>query len=373
MFELSTLGLLIASTVCLAQETETAPVALGSIELTISEPISKGQLRVALHRTKETFESLGPPAFGQVFSPGEAVRIDGVAPGTYALIVHHDEDSDGELARNFLKIPTEPLGFAGNYRPSGRPSFERTRLTIQDGVTTTERIELQRFLGDNGLIGVGLGTILQGLPYRGASGVQVTPIPVVTFITDRLAIIGPRLQYSFARLGPTRLSATLRARFPAYDEDDAEILRGLGDRDTLLLGGVQLDIGIVSDVSLRMTYEQDLFDTVGGGEGTAALRIPFEYSSVNFTPSIGVRWVSRDLVRHDFGVPLADAIPGRPAYRPSGSLYAEANLATQTQLTDRVRLVVNLTAQFFDDEVTDSPIVDDDQRISAILGLVYSF
>lgn len=49
----------------------------------------------------------------------------GLPAGRYALSLFHDEDVDTELDTNFLGIPTEGYGFAGEGRGyRGKPSFE---------------------------------------------------------------------------------------------------------------------------------------------------------------------------------------------------------------------------------------------------------
>ena len=315
----------------------------------------------------------GRPDVGAVFKPGEPLVLEGVPAGDYALVVHHDVDADGTLARNFLAIPTEPLGFARGYQPRGRPLFERARITLRPGEALTEEVLLRSPLGDLGAIGVGVGAVVQGLPYRGASGALIQPIPVVTYLGRDIAVFGPQLQYSVARWGATQLAATVRARFPAYEERDAEVLRGLGDRDLVGLFGAQADLELGSDWILRLGYEHDVFDTVGGGEATAALRRRIDRGAFSFTPSLGVRYTSRDLVAHDFGVPVQFATSERPAYQPGDALALELALGTRVELSERWQLLVNITAQRFDDEVTDSPLVEDDFRISGIIGLVYTF
>lgn len=48
-----------------------------------------------------------------------------IPPGTYALVVIHDENMDGKLNDNFLGIPTEGFGFSsGAEATMSAPSFE---------------------------------------------------------------------------------------------------------------------------------------------------------------------------------------------------------------------------------------------------------
>ena len=56
----------------------------------------------------------------------ERARCDfeDLSPGTYALAVIHDENSDGKLNTNWLGIPTEGYGFSNDARGLlGPPTF----------------------------------------------------------------------------------------------------------------------------------------------------------------------------------------------------------------------------------------------------------
>ena len=62
-----------------------------------------------------------------------AIRIGGMAPGTYALAVIHDENGNGRLDK-FMAIPREGFGFSRN--PAirmGPPRFEEVRFEAASG------------------------------------------------------------------------------------------------------------------------------------------------------------------------------------------------------------------------------------------------
>jgi uncharacterized protein (DUF2141 family) len=53
-----------------------------------------------------------------------------IAPGEYAIAFLHDEDGNGDLARNFIGIPEEGFGFSNDARPGlGAPSFRDASIT----------------------------------------------------------------------------------------------------------------------------------------------------------------------------------------------------------------------------------------------------
>jgi uncharacterized protein (DUF2141 family) len=66
---------------------------------------------------------------------GQAVCIfGGVAPGSYAVSVFHDENGNGKLDRNFMGMPKEGVGAsndaAGHFGP---PKYDDARFKYQGG------------------------------------------------------------------------------------------------------------------------------------------------------------------------------------------------------------------------------------------------
>lgn len=65
-----------------------------------------------------------------------------IPPGTYALAVIHDENMDGNLATNWMGIPTEGYGFSNDATASlGAPSFEAASFSY-DGRDLDLKISL---------------------------------------------------------------------------------------------------------------------------------------------------------------------------------------------------------------------------------------
>lgn len=95
------------------------------LEVTVSGLRSDlGLVRLALFDDAGTFLKEG---HGQVVAAATGdlrIRFGGLAVGTYALAVHHDEDANGELATNLLGIPVEGTGFSNDAHAwMGPPRF----------------------------------------------------------------------------------------------------------------------------------------------------------------------------------------------------------------------------------------------------------
>jgi uncharacterized protein (DUF2141 family) len=56
----------------------------------------------------------------------------GLRPGTYGVILFHDENENGRIDRNFWGVPIEPYGFSNDAQGSlGPPSFKKAAFTLE--------------------------------------------------------------------------------------------------------------------------------------------------------------------------------------------------------------------------------------------------
>ena len=106
---------------------------------------ANGLVRVCLTSNQARFLQCEkvPGAVGRSLPAGQAARIHlgAVPPGTYALLVIHDENRDGRLNMT-LGIPREGFGFSNNpaMRPRA-PRWDEIRFAAPAGpVTQTIRV-----------------------------------------------------------------------------------------------------------------------------------------------------------------------------------------------------------------------------------------
>lgn len=94
----------------------------------------KGMIWLALYDSEETlFVKKKSILKGvEVNEKGDiTVVMDEVQFGTYALAIFHDENSNGELDKNFFGIPTEPYAFARPPKSKWRaPYFEELTFSF---------------------------------------------------------------------------------------------------------------------------------------------------------------------------------------------------------------------------------------------------
>jgi uncharacterized protein (DUF2141 family) len=59
------------------------------------------------------------------------VQFPDLAPGDYAVVIYHDENSNGKLDQNLVGMPTEGYGFSNNVKPKmAIPSFDSARFHV---------------------------------------------------------------------------------------------------------------------------------------------------------------------------------------------------------------------------------------------------
>jgi uncharacterized protein (DUF2141 family) len=92
----------------------------------------KGVLMIGLFNsektfTKEIWKGERPDAkIGEV-----KVVFKNVPPGSYAISIFHDENSNGKLDANLMGIPKEGIGFSNDAMGTfGPPSFEKAKIVI---------------------------------------------------------------------------------------------------------------------------------------------------------------------------------------------------------------------------------------------------
>lgn len=116
-----------------------------TVEVILNEPEAGGLLRLALCPSKEAYDTEKGCETLSVPANGRTVRCSfgSVKPGTYAVKVFHDINSDGELNTSWIGWPQEPYGFSNDAPVNmGPPSFKLAAITVGEKPLTT-RIQMR--------------------------------------------------------------------------------------------------------------------------------------------------------------------------------------------------------------------------------------
>jgi len=219
---------------------------------------------------------------------------------------------------------------------------------------------------------LGLGIVSAPTPFRGAEN-RLLPIPLVELYHKRLYVQG--ILAGFRVLGGDGLHLDLRLRwsFLELDPDDSPFLEGMSPRDPTALGGLALEWNR-RKLQVSGTLLADLLGNSNGLAGSilASWREPVMKGRLMLIPSLGVAYQDAKTVDYYFGVTPDEATRERPAYVGTAAWNPTARFTALFKITQRFNLVVYLAGQSLDNEIRNSPIVDDSWGYEAVLGLTYS-
>ncbi len=124
----------------------------GSLKITISDiKNNDGNIKVALfdESKSEAFLKKLELAFRKkivVINNKKAdVTFTNIPYGTYAVILFHDENNNGEIERSSIGFPVEPYGVSGNKFVIGAPKFNDCKFKIKSSFKTIN-IVMKSFL-----------------------------------------------------------------------------------------------------------------------------------------------------------------------------------------------------------------------------------
>ena len=96
----------------------------------------KGYIDVKIYTAKENFlkEDLAAEIIRKQATKGQTlIPLSKVHAGTIAIVVYHDEDSNGELKTGLFWRPKEGFAFSNNYTPKGPPKFKKASIELIHG------------------------------------------------------------------------------------------------------------------------------------------------------------------------------------------------------------------------------------------------
>jgi outer membrane protein len=88
---------------------------------------------------------------------------------------------------------------------------------------------------------------------------------------------------------------------------------------------------------------------------------------------VGFSWLSNDLADYYYGVRSDETKVGRPAYSAGSGVNWFAGLGTDYKLDEKWSLFAQFSYEWLNNEITDSPIVDDDYKITILAGAMYKY
>ena len=97
---------------------------------------NNGYIDVKIYTNKESFlkEELASETIRKKATKNETIiPLSKLHEGIIAIVVYHDEDSNGELKTGLFRRPKEGFAFSNNYTPKGPPKFKKAAIKLVHG------------------------------------------------------------------------------------------------------------------------------------------------------------------------------------------------------------------------------------------------
>ena len=104
-------------------------------------PTSKGTLIATLTNSDDAWNFKAPPVQEKRVPAVKGqmeLKFENVAPGVYAVFIHHDANGNGKFDTNAIGIPTEGYGYSNNANPMRRARFDEARFEMKAENLTLE-------------------------------------------------------------------------------------------------------------------------------------------------------------------------------------------------------------------------------------------
>ncbi len=225
-----------------------------------------------------------------------------------------------------------------------------------------------------------------GFTYSGTSRLYNNPntviaqLPFFTASKNGFYINGLNLGYELTVdpdpfVAPTpslRIDILATPRFLGYKAMESSILEGLPGTDYSIHAGVSFSL-VNAPVGLNLQLLTDVLGESSGSELVGTISKTFSLKKLSLTPAVSLNWQDQALVDHYYGVNGSQATAERAQYSAGASLNVAAFLTAGYPITSKLNAFGALRTEQFGSEISDSPIVNEENVSSASFGILYSF
>jgi MipA family protein len=206
---------------------------------------------------------------------------------------------------------------------------------------------------------------------------EYLPIPMVAYRGERFNFQITTLSYRISQWGDLGFSAQVVGRFDGYDPEDSPYLKGMSTRRDTLDYGFALDWK-----GLELSVSQDALSEHDGQIISLGYSHGIEKGKWMLMPKLAVNWQSDKRINYYYGVAqdevatlsIDNQIFNRTAYAvDSRALIPELSLLTMYHLNPSWFLIGGASAEFYPEEITDSPLVEDDMAWGMFFGIAKHF
>lgn len=195
------------------------------------------------------------------------------------------------------------------------------------------------------------------------------PMPLIFGEDRRFFVEGIKAGVKVVNMKQCRLDVFIARGVNGYEASDSPYLEGMAERKEAIEAGARITYW--SPVGgIKLSGSLDASDTHNGGEATLAYLMPIRTRRFTLIPSAGSTWRSGKQVDYYYGVRENEATDFRKAYKPEADVSGFVALSFDVPLAANLNMVGGVKAEYFGDEIHNSPIVNEDYSVAGHLGVV---
>lgn len=196
-------------------------------------------------------------------------------------------------------------------------------------------------------------------------------IPFISYEGERVSVDFQQVSYRLLQYDDFELKTLARIRFQGADYSSST-LQGMQDRKPSLDVGFSASMGSEWGI-LTTAVVTDAIGKHEGHEVIASYSVPIQLERLVIVPTVGVKWLSRNLVDYYYGVRSNEARPGRPTYQGLATYNTFSELSVTYLLTPHWSLLAGASVTHLGNNIRNSPIIKRDYESGGYLGFMYAF
>lgn len=221
---------------------------------------------------------------------------------------------------------------------------------------------------------LGFGAIAINVPYK-EYDMKVMPIPIVTYKGDNFWVSGLGGGYYLFNSASDKISI-MGYYDPMqfkHEDSDNEKLQQLTTRKGTMMAGLSY-VHNTQYGSLRVALTGDVLGNSNGVIADMAWLYRYINGSFSITPAVGLKWNSENQNDYYYGISRYESRrSGLGKYNPDSDTMPYAELTVNYRFLHNWNLYGVGRWSHLNDEVTDSPMVENSWNSILSIGVTYSF
>ncbi|MBA57505.1 MAG: hypothetical protein CMK89_23895 [Pseudomonadales bacterium] len=172
--------------------------------------------------------------------------------------------------------------------------------------------------------------------------------------------------------GEVSVDAVAQYRFDRLEPEVDDFYRTVDKRSQALEGGLAVKTNL-DNHGLYFSLLADVQSRHNGYVSDLTYRYTWQRSRLTLSPYLSLIYQSQELVDYYYGVDAHESRVDLPEYEADATSFVRVGLNSSYRLWDNWYLFANLSWEDLANEVSDSPLVDEDQIYATFVGFHYNF